>query len=299
MKAAFGEPIRDERVRLRDGRALAYAEWGDVYGSPVFFFHGAPGSRLWCPDEAATRAAGVHLIAVDRPGFGRSDLQPGRRLEDWPLDVAELAAALGFDRFAVAGYSAGGPYALACAALSADLVTRAGLVGTTTRLLLRERPGAIAELDDGQRRVFELVEQGDREAAARQLAADEAEWTRAVCEQPQRFFDPFPVTDQNRWFREDPARLRPFLRAVGEALRQGPAGLGWERLVAFEPCPFPLAGISVDVLLWHGRLDVVAPCTAAEFLADRIPTCNVTTWPDEGHLGIARHWHEILATLAR
>jgi hypothetical protein len=92
--SAIGEPIRDGRTRLRDGRALAYAEWGDVHGPPVFFFHGSPLSRLWCPDEEATEAAGVHLVTIDRPDFGGSDLQPGRRLEDWPLDVAELADPL-------------------------------------------------------------------------------------------------------------------------------------------------------------------------------------------------------------
>jgi pimeloyl-ACP methyl ester carboxylesterase len=34
---------------------------------------------------------------------------------DWADDVAELAEALEIDRFAVAGTSSGGPYALACA----------------------------------------------------------------------------------------------------------------------------------------------------------------------------------------
>jgi pimeloyl-ACP methyl ester carboxylesterase len=297
VKAAVGQPIRDERVRLRDGRALAFTEWGDLDGPPIFFFHGSPLSRLWCPDEEATQAARVHIVAVDRPGFGRSDLHPGRRLQDWPLDVAELADTLALDRFAAAGYSAGGPYALACAALLGDRVTRAGLVATTTRLVLRERPGAIAELDEDDRRAFELVEHGDRETTAQSFAAELAAWTRTVAQDPRRFFDPLPVNDQNRWWREDPARLEPFLSAIGEALRQGPTGLAWERLVAFEPCPFPLDDISVDVLLWHGQLDVIAPCAAAEFLAARIPNCKVTIWPDEGHIGIARHWDEILAAL--
>ena len=43
----------------------------------------------------------------DRPGMGRSDFQPGRRIVDWPNDVLELATALGFDTFAVLGSSGG------------------------------------------------------------------------------------------------------------------------------------------------------------------------------------------------
>jgi pimeloyl-ACP methyl ester carboxylesterase len=293
---APASPYRDDLIRLEDGRALAYAEWGDQSGPPVFLFHGTPHSRLWCPDEPETRAAGVRLISVDRPGFGRSDLQLGRRLEDWPADVAELADALEIERFAVAGFSGGGPYAAACSALLGERVTCAGLVSAST-YLTRERPGALEELDEVNRRDFELVEHGDRETAARNIAAEWEEWTRSIVEEPKRFFDPFPVNNQNRWFREDPTRTRPFLGAVGEALRQGPAGLAWERVIAFEPYPLRLEEISVEVYLWHGELDVVIPRAAAEFLAARIPNCRVTIWPDEGHLAIARHWGEILTAL--
>jgi pimeloyl-ACP methyl ester carboxylesterase len=297
VKAALGKPISDERVRLRDGRTLAYTEWGDAQGRPVLFFHGSPLSRLWCPDEEATQAARVHLVAVDRPGFGGSDLQPGRRLEDWPLDVAELADALGFESFAVVGYSAGGPYSLACAALLGERVTHAGLVSTTARFVSRDRLGAIVELDDEDLRTVELVEQIGRKKAAESFAADRADWAARIAEEPQRFFEDIPVNEQNRWFREDPERMAPFLRAIAEALRQGSAGGAWERVIAFEPFPISLEGLSVDVHLWHGRLDVIAPLAPAELLASRIPKCRVTLWPDEGHIAIARHWDEILEAL--
>ncbi len=55
------------------------------------------------------------MISIDRPGYGLSDFKPGRTFLDWPADVTELAAALGIDRFGVAGISGGGPYAAVCA----------------------------------------------------------------------------------------------------------------------------------------------------------------------------------------
>src|SRR5688500_1262034 len=71
------DPNRDAVIRLRDGRAMAYAEWGVPEGLPVLAFHGMPGSRLWCPDHFApgmtTTERGVRLITFDRPGYGRSD----------------------------------------------------------------------------------------------------------------------------------------------------------------------------------------------------------------------------------
>ena len=78
-------------VRLPDGRWLAYAEFGAPDGRPVFVFHGVPGSRLLMDDDRPIADAGLRMIAVDRPGIGRSDPQRGRRMLDWPRDIAVLA----------------------------------------------------------------------------------------------------------------------------------------------------------------------------------------------------------------
>jgi pimeloyl-ACP methyl ester carboxylesterase len=109
-------PHVDYLIALPDGRSLAYAEFGDPDGRPVLFFHGTPGYRLnpWIED-AELRSLGVRLIALDRPGVGRSTPRPQRRLLDWPDDVQTLADVLGLERFAVVGFSNGGPHAAACA----------------------------------------------------------------------------------------------------------------------------------------------------------------------------------------
>jgi pimeloyl-ACP methyl ester carboxylesterase len=93
------------------------------------YFHGAPSSRLDLTlFEDAFAARDVRVVSADRPGYGGSSPQPGRRREDWPADVAALADHLGIERFAVLGLSSGGPYAVVCAALLPDRVVAAGLV---------------------------------------------------------------------------------------------------------------------------------------------------------------------------
>ncbi|HEY63462.1 MAG TPA: hypothetical protein G4O02_02720 [Caldilineae bacterium] len=65
----FDSPSRTGRtIRLRDGRWLGYAEYGDPMGKAVFHFHGSAGSRLEHPaDERitwGTLAAGGAVAAV-------------------------------------------------------------------------------------------------------------------------------------------------------------------------------------------------------------------------------------------
>ena len=81
----------------RGGRTLAFEDTGEPGGRPVVLFHGAPGSRLFSPDPAATAAAGVRLITFDRPGYGRSDPLVDRRVADAAADVVALLDHLDID----------------------------------------------------------------------------------------------------------------------------------------------------------------------------------------------------------
>jgi pimeloyl-ACP methyl ester carboxylesterase len=72
--------------------------------------------------------ANARIIAADRPGYGLSGFERGRRMLDWPVDVSALVDALQFDRFAVLGISGGGPYAAACAFKIPGRLAAAGVV---------------------------------------------------------------------------------------------------------------------------------------------------------------------------
>jgi pimeloyl-ACP methyl ester carboxylesterase len=289
-------PLNDSVLRLSDGRVVAYTEWGEPAGSPVLYVHGTPHSRIWCPDAAVTREAGVRLVIPDRPGFGGSDPQLGHTLVGWAADVEELAEALGLDQFAVVGWSAGGVYAAACAAAIPGRVPVAGIVANRTMAAynLRERPHAVDEFEDDERRAYELVQELGLEEAARKLAEDEEEWVRELIEDPRRVFEGREPPPGDRWFYADPARAQPWFDAVRESVFQGPLGLGCEAAALVSPWEFRLAEISVPVDLWYGEQDRPVYREAAEFAAETIPDVRLTSWPDAGHIGVATHWREIL-----
>jgi pimeloyl-ACP methyl ester carboxylesterase len=112
-------------IRMKDGREVMYAEWGDPGGVPIIALHGTPGCRLnRPPEEGKVRAEGIRLVTYDRPGYGASDRHRGRRVVDCAADVEALADALDIDRFGVTGGSGGGPHALAVGAPRGSRVRR-------------------------------------------------------------------------------------------------------------------------------------------------------------------------------
>lgn len=63
------------------------------------------------------------MIGYDRPGYGGSTRMAGRAVADCAADVSAILADLSIERAAVWGFSGGGPYALATAALLPGVVT--------------------------------------------------------------------------------------------------------------------------------------------------------------------------------
>jgi pimeloyl-ACP methyl ester carboxylesterase len=115
-------------VVTADGRTIRYSLYGAEAGVPVIAHHGTPGSRWERPDIiAAIEETGLRVLLYGRPGYG-SDRQPGRTVADAAADVALLADAQGWERFAVTGFSGGGPHALAAAAMLPGRVIRCSTV---------------------------------------------------------------------------------------------------------------------------------------------------------------------------
>jgi pimeloyl-ACP methyl ester carboxylesterase len=280
----------DQTIRLRDGRRLGYAEWGDPGGGPVLFFHGWPGSRVEgrLGDEAA-RTGGVRLIALDRPGMGLSDFQPGRTFVDWPADVVQLAATLGLDRFAVLGISGGGPYAAACAWKLSDRLTGAGIVSGLAPL---DVPGAIAGMSRRNRSTFQLV--GNLALLRRTLMAGMAV---SVARRPDRILERGVAAAVDKEYLGRPDVRRILAQSLSEAFRSGSRGPAWEMGLYARPWRFPLEDIRTPVHLWHGEQDANAPITMGRYLATTIPQSRATFYSGEGHLHFVDRLPEILAAV--
>lgn len=102
-----------QTLQLADGRTLGFASYGDPAGAPLIYCHGGGSSRLEpAYADGHARRNGIHLIAVDRPGYGLSSPAQDLSFQSFGQDLLALTDALGIAGFALAGMSAGAPYAL-------------------------------------------------------------------------------------------------------------------------------------------------------------------------------------------
>ena len=85
-----------------------------------------------------------------------------------------------------------------------------------------------------------------------------------------------------------------------EAFHQGSEGVNHERGLYGKPWGFSLKDISskTKVHLWHGKLDVNVPFTAARTMSSAIPNCKAVFYDGEGHYSTAlNHLEEIFRAL--
>lgn len=105
---AQGAAVQEKEIRLSE-KKIHYLEAGDPKGLPVLLLHGARfSSETWKSIDTLNvlASAGFHVIALDLPGYGRSEVSP---LEP-EVFLAEAMTALGIESAAVVSPSMSGQY---------------------------------------------------------------------------------------------------------------------------------------------------------------------------------------------
>ena len=284
---------RQGTARAADGRTLAFVERGAEDGVPILVSHGTPGSRYTRhPDPSLYERHGARMVVYDRPGYGGSDTKPGRSVADAVGDIAAIADELGFERFAVVGGSGGAPHALACGALLADRVLRVGALVTPApytddfdffdglaELNVKEFGAALEgpEAIDAYLQPFLDEMRRDPDAVIAQIASELPEVDRAIISQPE--------------FRAI------LLESFAEAIRQGVRGWADDDLAFAKPWGFEPEDVEVEVRLWQGELDVLAPRSHGEYVASRLPNARFELLEGGGHF-LDEEWGVVLDWLA-
>jgi pimeloyl-ACP methyl ester carboxylesterase len=211
----------------------------------VLYVHGTGcNAAVWAPHMAAI--AGAHQpVAIDLPGHGRSPGRGFRGVADYAYFVVELAKALGWERFVVAGHSMGGAIALLTALYHGELLEGVVLVDTGARL--RVHPDLV-------RGAHEAARAGRAPETDRSWGFAAATPASVVDAVHALIVDTDPWVTYGDWIADDTFDVMSRLREI-----------------------------RVPTLAVCGALDRLTPVRYHRHLAAEIPGCRLTVIDGAGH----------------
>jgi pimeloyl-ACP methyl ester carboxylesterase len=268
---------------LPDGRHLDIEISGPDDGLPLVFHHGTPGSvRRFGVVERAAHERGLRLVTFSRPGYGDSTRLPGRSVADVAVDVAAVLDHLDAPRCLVAGWSGGGPHALATAALLPDRVAGALVIAGVAPW---DADGLDFLAGMGEQNIDEFGLAVRGEAAIRGSLEAEAIALRSatVADLVKGMDTLLPDVDRAVLTDEYGADLTA---SFAEALRVSVDGWLDDDLAFVRPWGFSPADITVPCFVWQGSEDLMVPFTHGQWLAGHIPGVTAHLETGEGHLSI-------------
>uniref|UniRef100_A0A5B7AK24 AB hydrolase-1 domain-containing protein n=1 Tax=Davidia involucrata TaxID=16924 RepID=A0A5B7AK24_DAVIN len=287
-----GPPITAPRIKLRDGRNLAYKEQGvpkEMAKYKIIFVHGFSSSRHDASmiTSEVSEEMGVYFVSFDRPGYGESDPDPKRTPKSIALDIEELADQLGLgSKFYVIGFSMGGQVVWGCLNYIPHRLAGATLLAPVINYWW---PGFPANLS--------------KEAYYEQLPQDQwalrfahyTPWLTYWWNTQKWFPSSSVIAGKPKHCQQDMeliSKLAGKKRDKAHVTQQGVfesfhrdmrVGFGsWE----FDPMdiknPFPDNEGSVH--LWQGDEDGLVPVTLQRYIAGKLPWIHYHELPGAGHL---------------
>lgn len=283
--------------RLRfGGGVVEYLVDGPADASDLLLFHvGTPAAAVRHPGlVAAAAAVGMRTATYSRGGYGHSTRREGRTVAGEAAISAALADHLGHDQFFTAGWSGGGPVALACAALLPDRVRSCV---TLASLAPRFEAGPIAD----------TWESADVVAEWKALAGPTPDPVTLGFVEGSSFLarlTPRKMAADPRTHPADRATLlgpegvgRSIARSIRRAVSMGWQGFFDDNVAQARDWGFRVADIRVPVVVRQGEMDRHVTPVQGHWLAEHIPGARGVFLPDAGHSAVTQPWSDVIADL--
>jgi pimeloyl-ACP methyl ester carboxylesterase len=275
-------PRLEGTARLPDGRKMSFAEYGDPRGRPVVWLHGTPGGCRQIPEEGrvAAEEIGIRLIALDRPGVGRSTPHLYDSVLDFVADLDYVVDVLGIGDFAMIGLSGGGPYLLAAAQALAPRVKAAAVLGGVAPSVGDDavEGGLVALTARFQSlltrfRVPLAVALGSIVTVLRPVGTP-ALMTYALLQ---------PEGDRRLLGR--PEFRAMFLDDILRGSRHGLRAPVYDIVLFGREWGFSVRDVKVPIRWWHGDADHIVPFRHGQHMVAALPEAELFPLTGESHLG--------------
>lgn len=269
------------------GRRLSVCEWGGIDKPVILLIHGFPG----CAEHAKLMSEtpfwnSFRLIAMDRPGYGDSDVQPRITPLDFARQVQELLAELKISKLSIISISGGAPYALAIAFLLPDVVARVTCVAGVGPISME----TFFYMNGQQKKTWFIQKLFPRPVLNYALGKV---WKKGVDKMDDLLFtrlDEFSESDRKVF---NHPQLGPELIATTKnALRQGPGGIIDDMFVYGKAWGFNLKHVHCPVTFWHGTSDEVVHKRFSKLMSRRVARGFLRIVPNEGHYSLLLNYRD-------
>ncbi|XP_043700568.1 uncharacterized protein LOC122651297 [Telopea speciosissima] len=290
-----GPSVTSPRIKLSDGRHLAYRESGvpkDKAKYRILFVHGFGVSKDFSlpSSQELIEELRIYFLSFDRAGYGESDPNPKRSVKSEAFDIQELADQLEIgSKFYVIGVSMGGYPAWSCLKYIPHRLAGVSLVAPVINYWWSSFPAKLSI-----------------ETYRKQLLQDQ--WTLGIAHYAPRLLywwmtqKRFPssslvegnpgilsskdleILSQMSKAFEPQFKDKVTQQGVFESLhRDLMVGFGsWDFDLMDLNNPFPLEeGSSVHI--WQGYEDRLIPFPLQRYVAKRLPWIRYHELPDHGH----------------
>ncbi|XP_057986917.1 uncharacterized protein LOC110659948 isoform X2 [Hevea brasiliensis] len=284
--------VNSPRIRLSDGRYLAYREKGVPKNKSkykIIIVHGFGSSKemnFLAPQELIEEL-GMYFLLFDRAGYGESDPNPKRTVKSEALDIEELADQLQIgSKFYVIGVSMGSYPIWSCLKYIPHRLAGASLIVPVVNYRWPSLPQNLIR-EDYRRKLVQWALWFSKYAPGLLHWWVTQQWipSTSVLERNPLFFSTedieilkkipgFPMLSKDRLQQQD----------VFDTLRHDfMVGFGdWD----FDPIqlrnPFPQNESSVHI--WQGYEDKVVPFQLQRYISGKLPWIRYHEVPRGGHL---------------
>ncbi|XP_041994226.1 uncharacterized protein LOC121744708 [Salvia splendens] len=290
-----GPSVEGPRIRLRDGRHLAYMEHGVskvTANYKIILVHGFGSNKneahfARSVFQALVEKLGIHLVSFDRPGYGESDPDPKRTMESIALDIEELGDKLELGpKFYIIGTSMGGQVVWGCLKYIPHRLAGVAMIAPVVNFWW---PGFPAKL--ATEAYYEQFPQDQWALRVAHYAPSLVYWWNT-----QKWFPPSSVAAGRPNFTAPDLQVLAKLSAsmvnrhystqqgLFESLhRDMMIGFGsW----GFDPMDLdnPFLDREGSVHLWQGDNDGLVPVTLQRYIAKKLPWIQYHEMPNAGHL---------------
>lgn len=242
-----------------DGINMCYQEYGQ--GDTVLILPGLGTSIDFWQATLPVLAKHFHVVALDLPGFGKSDKPDASYELSWICDkIVAFLNDRGLDHVSVIGGSMGGHLGLMLALDHADRVDKLVVMGATGNW---PPPGPLLDVSLRlwwNERVVADYLRGHWADIFPKMCKHETELSRQLLRYQMAL-------------RADGARYALEGRASARALRS----------IFYASCRDQLANISMPVFLIWGDADQIHPIKDARYMHEKIPHSFLVIVPDSGH----------------